>query len=84
MHRMTLVMPNLAHTYSSLIAWNSLDLLAALGILYGILALILVISGKVISEIASRPVPSHRCMTVRERVANIHCQPRRRGDHRVP
>ena len=50
-----------ARTYGSLIAWNSSDQLAALGILYVILALILV-SGKVISDSAS-----HRRTTVRER-----------------
>ncbi|KAI9432402.1 MAGE-domain-containing protein [Lactarius indigo] len=40
-------------TYGSLIAWNSADQLAALGILYVILALILV-SGKVISDMDLR------------------------------
>jgi hypothetical protein len=40
-----------ARTYGSLIAWNGADQLAALGILYVILALILV-SGKVISDSA--------------------------------
>ncbi|KAH9014476.1 MAGE-domain-containing protein [Lactarius hengduanensis] len=40
-------------TYGSLIAWNSADQLAALGILYVILALVLV-SGKVISDMDLR------------------------------
>lgn len=43
-----------ARTYGSLIAWNGADQLAALGILYVILALILV-SGKVISDSAFHP-----------------------------
>jgi melanoma-associated antigen len=41
-----------ARTYGSLIAWNSADQLAMLGILHVILALILV-SGKVISDSTS-------------------------------
>jgi hypothetical protein len=46
-----------ARTYGSLIAWNGADQLATLGILYVILALILV-SGKVITDSTSRPFPS--------------------------
>src|SRR6266702_1210005 len=52
-------------TYGSLNAWNSADQLSALGILYVILALILV-NGKVISDSAS-----HRTV-VRERAADMH------------
>src|SRR6266702_1877447 len=54
-------------TYGSLIAWNSADQLSALGILYVILALILV-NGKVISDSAS-----HRTV-VRERAADMFSQ----------
>ena len=46
-----------ARTYGSLIAWNGADQLATLGILYVILALILV-SGKVITDSTSLPISS--------------------------
>jgi hypothetical protein len=47
-------------TYGSLIAWNSSDQLAALGSLHMILVLILV-SGKVISDSRSRPFLLYDC-----------------------